>query len=405
MISENGYHCGLVGKLHLSRAQDRVEIRPDDGYDEFYWSQHPFPDIGPDDDYREWLRKKHNVDPLELTKGLNASYGAGVPTKYHHTTWCGETSVEFIKRNSGKPWLLSVNCFDPHPPFDPPEEYLSKYDKEKLPYPIFQESDIDHQKLFRNIDQQSVEAANPYSNGSEEAVYDKEIDYSNTHDKPPLNYDAREVKACYYASIELVDAQLGKMLDALEETGQRENTVIIFMSDHGELLGDHGLLYKGCRFYESLVRVPLIIAGTEEYLADVRTDALVELIDCAPTVLDIAGVVTPSFIQGESLYNLLTGKHNINRHKTHVISEFSDTLGFDGAKGSRGTMYFDGKYKMCRYPNEGIGELYDLENDPNEFIDLWNNDEYKDVKMEITEKHFDAMINTISTGIERTGDY
>ena len=69
------------------------------------------------------------------------------------------------------------------------------------------------------------------------------------------------MQAAYYASIELIDAQVGRMLDALEQSGQRENTVVIFMSDHGEMLGDHGLTRKGCRFYEGLVHVPLIISG------------------------------------------------------------------------------------------------------------------------------------------------
>ena len=101
---------------------------------------------------------------------------------------------------------------------------------------------------------------------------------------------AKTLKAAYYAMIQLIDEQFGRMLAALEETGQRENTVIIFTSDHGETLGDHGLIQKGCRFYEGLVRVPLIFAWQQQFMNGLKSDALVELVDKTPTLLELAGL-------------------------------------------------------------------------------------------------------------------
>jgi len=129
------------------------------------------------------------------------------------------------------------------------------------------------------------------------------------------------MKACYYAEITLVDEQFGRIIDHLEATDQLDNTLIVFHSDHGEMLGDHGLLYKGSRFFEGLVHVPMIIAGPG-LRQDVRSDALVELVDIAPTLLDAANIDIPATMQGTSLLPLLSGDADIDQHKSHVFCEY-----------------------------------------------------------------------------------
>ena len=120
--------------------------------------------------------------------------------------------------------------------------------------------------------------------------------------------DAKTLIAAYYAMIKQVDDQLGRMLEVLEETGQRENTMIIFTSDHGETLGDHGLIQKGCRFYEGLVRVPLIFSLPGQFVDGLRSDALVELVDKAPTLLELADLPIPEQMHGRSLLPILSGE-------------------------------------------------------------------------------------------------
>ena len=105
-----------------------------------------------------------------------------------------------------------------------------------------------------------------------------------------------------------IDDQFARILQALEETGQRDNTVIIFTSDHGETLGDHGLMWKGCRFYEGLVRVPLIISWPGAFRSNVQDDSLVELLDLTATLLDLAGVEQPDYQQGKGLVPRLRGE-------------------------------------------------------------------------------------------------
>ena len=148
LLAEAGYDCGLAGKLHLSRAEGRAERRPDDGYRVFHWSHHPYPTLPFDDSYGKWLREEKDVDPKELYKAVDRHYGPGVPTEYHQTTWCSEMAIRFVTEQRDGPWLLSVNPFDPHAPFDAPPEYLARVDASTLPLPLFRETDIDRQNAF-----------------------------------------------------------------------------------------------------------------------------------------------------------------------------------------------------------------------------------------------------------------
>jgi arylsulfatase len=401
LFAEEGYDCGLVGKLHLSRAQGRIEIRPDDGYREFYWSQHHRPNWPEGHAYADWLKNEKGVDPEKLYSQLTSPYGPGVPAEYHQTTWCSEMALRFITEKRDQPWLMSINPFDPHPPFDPPLEYLNRYDPKKLAPPLFRETDIERQKAFAKVDQQTVKAINPLIYDPKQVT--KAVDPNTMDHVSPESYDAFVVKACYYGMIELIDHELGRIIHVLKQTGQYENTIIVFTSDHGELLGDHGLIYKGCRFFEGLVHVPLIISWPGHFQKGLRSNALVELVDLPETLLEATGVATPDFMQGKSLLPILTGKANPDFHKPYVISEYNDAVG--GPDATHGSMYFDGRYKIIVYHGHEVGEIYDLKTDPGEFANLWDNPEFKDLKLWLLKKHFDAMMLTSSAGIGRTAEY
>ena len=156
--------------------------------------------------------------------------------------------------------------------------------------------------------------------------------------------DARTLIAAYYAMIKLIDDQIGRIIAALDRSGQRDNTVIIFTSDHGEALGDHGLIQKGCRFFDGLVRVPLIWSWPGAFAAGLRSPALVELTDIVPSLLDICGLTIPNYMTGRSLLPILAGRQSPERHRDFVRSEYIDAL--DRPDGSVGSMYFDGRYKL-----------------------------------------------------------
>ena len=417
LLADKGYDCGLSGKFHLAGASGREEPRPkEDGYRVFHWSHGPEDRFPSGHAYADWLAGQgYSLRDLREDP-------ASIPPELHQTTWCTDRAIDFMseKRRKG-PWLMSVNVFDPHAPFDPPQEFLDRYDPAKVPPPLFRQSDL------------TTQAGIPG-------------DFQNPA-RQPEEFDAQKVIAAYYAMIELIDENIGRLLDALEETEQRENTVFIFTSDHGEMLGDHGLLLKGCRFYEGLVRVPLImswpgrfpaqdelpstdgsdeddtpeaddaehetalsgaaVADSAERPAGLVSDALVELIDIAPTLLELADMPVPHGMQGRSLLPILRGEAPTHEHRDFVRCEYYRALNPDlpnrqQYEGSFATMYRDERYKIIVYHGHEQGELYDLQEDPGEFVNLWDDPDSANLRFDLTRRNFDALAFSVDTGPPQT---
>ncbi len=385
-LAAAGYDCGLIGKLHLASPSLGQEKRVADGYRYFQYSHsHKGPgDIG--HDYAEWLQAQ-GADPEKLlaeyspetyregakVKGFGGVFVPteahdNVPPHLHQTHWCTEKAIEFIQKNrhDDQPWLISINPFDPHAPFDAPWEYFRRYDPATLPGAHFKDSDLAHQN--------KLAAAG--------------IDFQSQPQHPD-QWDAKLIQASYYAMIELLDYEFGRLLDYLDESGQRENTIIIFMSDHGETLCDHGLLLKGCRLYEGLVRVPLMISWPGHFQQDVVSDALVELIDLVPTFYDVLDMEIPYFVQGQSLRPLLMGE--TDQHRDFVRTEFFGAINYPDQ--THATMYRDKRWKLVTYHHKNLHELYDLNTDPWEHHDLADDPDYQAIKWELVQKSFDAAIN------------
>ena len=222
--------------------------------------------------------------------------------------------------------------------------------------------------------------------------------------RTPEEHDAKGAQARYYAMIAQIDDQFGRILKALEESGQRENTVIIFTSDHGESLGDHGLMYKGCRFYEGLVRVPLIFSWPGNFIQNSQNNALVEMLDLSATLLNLASVDLPDYLQGVSLLPILSGQTKDGEHRDFVRSEYFDALDphFTGGNGTYATMHRTRKYKLCVYHGKGVGELFDLDQDPWEHNNLWDSPAHSDIKNQLLAESFDAhVLLTTDVGSKR----
>jgi arylsulfatase A-like enzyme len=234
IFKDNGYNCGLAGKLHLAPCNTSVckttEERIDDGYDVFHWSHHPMDFNNPrggwaNNEYHVWLRQngqEYKTPPFRGSKHVHT----GMPEQYHQTTWCVDKAIDFIQANTlhRKPWFFSINLFDPHHPFDPPAEYLERYldNLDALPLPNYIEGELENKPIF-----QQREHINGGYNRDKNYIYDNMTDYEH-----------RLIKAAFYAMIDLIDKQTGRLLEALKSLGQLEDTIIIFTSDHGDMLGD-----------------------------------------------------------------------------------------------------------------------------------------------------------------------
>ena len=394
ILADRDHVCGLIGKLHLSSAYGRIEERADDGYAFWNYSHAPRDDWEEGHDYADWVRFQ-GADLAELTRDP-----AGVPAELHQTTWCAEKTIQFIEENRERNWFASVNIYDPHPPFNPPQAYRERFDPAHVKRPLFRESDLEQQKNLAAVDFQSL-AKHPADLDINSPILPQSPTPGLTEPDSLGARDAGTLIAAYYAMIKLIDDQVGRIMAALDALELRQNTVIIFTSDHGEMLGDHGLIMKGCRFYEGLVRVPLIWSCPGRYLTNLRSGALVELTDIAPTLLDIVGLAKPGYMVGRSLVPILSGEEPPEYHREYARCEYIDALDMPGH--SRATMYFDGRYKLVLYHNHGVGELYDLAQDPQEFNNLWDRESAKDARARLTQCAFDAAISTLYAGPERRG--
>ena len=393
-LADAGYTCGLIGKLHLASAYGRVEARTNDGYSYWQYSHAPRDDWESGHDYADWVRAK-DADLAELIKDP-----AGVPAELHQTTFCAEKTIEFIESNQSRPWFASVNIYDPHPPFNPPQAYRDQFAPSAVKPPLFRDSDLAQHAKLAALDFQS-QARRPNALDIKSPILPQSPTSSYIEDETAGERDARSLIAAYYAMIKLVDDQVGRILAALDAGGQRERTIVIFTSDHGESLGDHGLILKGCRFYEGLVRVPLIWSWRGRFAGGRRSDALVELTDITPTLLEICGLDRPNYITGQSLLPILNGERSAGQHREYVRCEFIDALDMPDA--SVATMYFDGRHKLIVYHNHHLGELYDLAADPGEFENLWDSAAHIGVKTELLQRSFDATMSTLYCGPDRIG--
>ncbi len=369
MLADAGYDCGLSGKLHLAPCNGReAEERIDDGYRYYKWSHQP---AGCENTnaYQLWLKSKgYRYSDLYHRDGYAH---AGVPADLHQTTWCIDEAINFIKEERDKPWLMSVNIYAPHHPFDPPKEFFDRYDPDKLPDPDYVEGELANKPAFQRRDHSRK-------------------DYSYKDMTP---HERRKIKAAYYAMIEHIDEHVGRIMKFLDDTGRREDTVVIFMSDHGELLGDHGIFLKGPYTYDCSIRVPLIISWPGQFRSGVTSDALVELTDITPTILRAAGMPIPYRVQGRPLNDLLTGK--TDKHRDYVFCESYNTMVNSSQQTVMISMMRTRTHKIAVQHGRPIGELYDLQADPGEHRNLWDSKEHAGLKADMMKQCFDATIANV----------
>jgi arylsulfatase A-like enzyme len=336
------------------------------------------------------LGHEYSRTPVKGTRYVQNS----VPESRHQTTWCADKTIDFIEQygRSGEPWMFSMNIFDPHHPFDPPAEYLQPYlDKlDEIPLPNYVEGELDWKTEFQRTDHGGAYGGQP-------DLYPFSRMTSHEH---------KMVRAAYWAMVDLIDKQVGRVLDALERTGQRENTIVVFMSDHGEMLGDHGIYLKGPFFYDPAVKVPLIISWPGVIQENVRSLALVELVDLAPTLLNATGLRAQIGMQGRSLWPLLTGEIPPDTHRADVYCEhYGTTHHRSDQESAYATMLRTETHKLVMNHGHNVGELYDLREDPDETYNLWTSPAHAEIKMQLMQRLCDRMAWTADPLPFRKGPY
>jgi len=376
-LREHGYRTALFGKLHVSgRIQEAKARHPNDGFDVYEWClEAPVSMDSPFNGYSAWLKDR---DPAfhERLKGEGRKV-LHIPRELHLTHWAAERTIDFIEgADPVRPFFCKMSVFDPHNPYEQyPLEMNRLVDERRLPKPI--------------------EAAV----GQRPAALQREAEHSYLGPFRKFSaQDLHRMRVGYFAMIAFIDLEVGRVLEALEQRGLADNTLVIFCSDHGDMLGDHGLLVKGAFFYDACVRVPLLARWPAGGLpAGLRVSAPVLLHDLAATILAAAGA-SPEQLAGwmpeaRDLGPLMRGQVRGVREHTVCLyrnSGICDTgLAWDPP--IHASMLHDGRYKLCLYHSQlrqgsgPEGQLFDLDKDPQELADLWGKPGWSRVRRRLTE--------------------
>lgn len=286
-LSKAGYYTQCVGKMHVHPLRNYLgfhNVELHDGY------LHAYRWPGVDhyenqlfaDDYFHWLQCEKGAECDITDTGMDCNGWTARPwpykEKYHPTNWVAARSIDFFRRRDpDKPFFLMASFVRPHAPYDAPEPYFQMYRNRPLRPPVT--GDWDDHSLLENTGRIFNNITGPSD--------------------PDL---IREQMVGYYACITHVDHQIGRILMALLEYGLADNTIVLFTSDHGEMLSDHCLDRKSVP-YQGSIHIPMILSGPERFLGRCpqKDESLVELRDIMPTLLDLAGAEIPASLDGESL--------------------------------------------------------------------------------------------------------
>lgn len=348
-LRRSGYRCGLVGKNHLkldapesAGAADAARLREQldrYGFDDVrvtqgkVWSGRGFRD----DAYRRYLREKGLIEKLTqdyATRRKSALTGIGpsaLAAEHHQDAFIAGLAIEWIQsRPAAEPFFLWLNFVSPHTPCDAPLPYATMYASADIPPPIVSPATALPPAL--RIEAERLRRLGP--------------DF------------ARRFRAAYYGMISWVDAQVGRLLGALEAEGRLDDTVVVFCADQGEMAGDHGLYGKGT-FFRSAIGAPLLVAWPRGFREGVRVDRPVELLDLVPTLLELAGAPEKERQQsfGHSLLPLLGGEGSYLREA--AFAEYFDQK-----------MVATSRHKYVYATARPARLLFDLEADPGETRNL-----------------------------------
>ena len=353
LFKNNGYFSARVGKIFHYGVPGDIGTDGDD--DHASWN-HTVNPIGID------KTEEHHITNYTPQRGLGSalSYWIANGTDDEQTDGkVANASVKIMREHKDEPFFMAVGFFRPHTPYVAPKKYFDLYPLKNIVMPEEREDD--------------------WANKPEAAKWNQEPHFG-------LNLQQRkEVLRAYYASVSFMDAQVGKLLDAIDELGLSENTIIVFWSDHGYNVGQHGQWMKQSLF-EHVARTPLIISAPGMAKNKI-TESIVELLDIYPTVADLAGLESPKNIQGQSLRKLLVEpelnwdnpaytqvyrRPNKNNPKSKLI---------DG----RSVRYRQWRYTEWNNGKEGT-ELYDYDADPKEFNNLADKVEYQGIIADLAKK-------------------
>ena len=310
-----------------------------------------------------------NVGPD--TQGAPQTWHSGLPVAWHNSTWVGDRTIAYLNahKDDDEPFCVWASFADPHHPFDAPLPWSRLHAPEEVDLPPHRTQDLDRRPWWHRA---SLE-------GKPQIQEDMAEFRSRFSRVPPMSDEQlREIIANYYGMISLIDHNVGRILIELRRLGLEENTVVIYSADHGDWLGDHGLLLKGPMLYEGLARVGCIVEGPG-VPAGRTVDDPVSTVDLAATMLDFAGAEPLAPMHSRSLRPLMTAD---GESRDAAYAEWDLRPSRNGTE-LQLRMVRTKRYKLTVDLISGAGELYDLEADPHEMDNLFDDPAAVEVRAEL----------------------
>lgn len=335
-LAKAGYHTHCVGKMHVFPARNLMGFHSVELHDGYLHNERcrntPNEMV---DDYLPWLKDKCGADVDITDAGVGCNGYSVTPwpyeERYHPTNWVTSRSIDFLnKRDPSKPFFLKVSYHRPHPPLDPPKHYLERYlDRELPPLKVGDWAGSAQELSGRGLD-------------SPVPTDEKQIDLA---------------RRAYYAQLTHIDCQLNRLIHAVNEHELMDDTMFLFVSDHGDMLYDHNSVAKALP-YSGSAKIPLMVKLPPSWEIDAvsELDVPVELRDIMPTFLDAADSEIPDSVDGLSLLPLCRGeKETLEREYIH---------GEHSAGEASNHWITNGKEMYVWYSQTGEEHYFDIINDP-----------------------------------------
>ena len=412
MLSEEGYLTGLSGKAHFQPLRGNEEypsiechptLRDLDFWREFKGDWYGFDRVETarmhadeghaGGHYGVWMEEKDFKDwedyfqlPDQNSRERRKTYTHDndprkwdLPEEFHYNVWTADKTIQFMDEaaEADKPFMIWSSFHDPHPPYIVPEPWASMYNPDDMKPGHLHAGEHD-----RNPDHFRYAAQERNPDYWEEACKDQGAIHGAGFQAGYQEENLKKDMACYYGMVSFMDQQIGRILDALDERGLTDNTLVVFTTDHGHFLGQHGLTAKAIHHYEDLLRLPFIARYPAHIPADAVSSDLQNLVDLPRTFLSAAGVESPVHLQGMDQMDSWCGKG--------AVREWSITENHHGYNRFHMTTLITDRYKLTVHRSTDDGELFDLAEDPKELHNLWHDPNASDLKSTLLLQHAQA---------------
>ncbi len=421
-FQKSGYRTGLIGKAHFQQLQSTEAYPSLESYpilqDESYWKQFEGPLYGFDhvelarnhtneahvgQHYALWMEEKGCANWRDYflaptgTMDPGIAYSWPIPEEYHYNTWIAERTNAMLEQyqDGGQSFFLWSSFFDPHPEYLVPAPWDTMYDPDSLTLPVGMEGEHDKNPPHFKMTQEDHPDFSPWKeSGYGIHGYNSHNFYGYGKNHRLTDEHKRKQMATYYGMISMMDHYIGQILDKLEELGMADNTVVVFTTDHGHFFGQHGLQAKGGFHYEDLIKLPFIVRYPGHVPEGNVSGAIQSLVDLAPTFLSFCGIPIPHAMTGVNQHQVWLGE--AKQARDHAICEFHHEPTTIHQK-----TYVDERYKITVYYNQTYGEIFDLQEDPQEFNNLWDDPAYASLKSDLMLKYIWAELGKESMPMPR----